>query len=58
MCDFCKENDFKRIVGVKIIFEYENPEAKGYPDISFWKDTYGTKQCPICRRILEHCKDY
>lgn len=57
MCDFCKENDFKRIVGVKIIFEYENPEAKGYPDISFWKDTYGTKQCPICRRILEHCKE-
>lgn len=53
-CKVCEENGNKKIKSIKIIVEYENPNAQGYPDVCFWEEKYTTKQCPVCKRkILE-----
>lgn len=49
-CIVCDENKNKKVTNFKIIVEYENPNAQGYPDLCFWEEKYSTKQCPVCKR--------
>lgn len=52
-CNYCKENKFEKLKGIKIIYEYENPEAYGYPEIVNWNRTYDTNCCPVCGRKIK-----
>lgn len=53
-CTMCEENSNKKVKKIKIIVEFENPNAHGYPEICNWEAQYSTKQCPVCRRkVLE-----
>lgn len=52
MCEFCDENETKKIIEAKIIVKYENPEAYGYPEVAYWDEEYELKTCPICNRKL------
>lgn len=52
-CKYCKESKEKKVIGIKIIYEYENPEAMGYPDIAYWKRCYTMNSCPICGRKVK-----
>ena len=54
-CNYCAENSDAKIKKIRIIYEYENPNAYGYPEVCFWNKKITVKQCPICgRRIYEN----
>ena len=52
-CKYCEENKYAKIKKVKVIYEYENPEAQGYPEIVYWKRPYAVDYCPICGRKID-----
>ena len=35
------ETPTKRISDIKVVIEYENPQAYSYPDVAHWEDEYG-----------------
>lgn len=51
-CKYCKESKEEKVIGIKIVYEYENPESMGYPDIAYWEQWYTTNSCPICGRKI------
>lgn len=55
-CKYCEENKYKKIKAVKIIYQYENPEAYGYPEVAFWNETYDIICCPLCGRKIREVK--
>lgn len=52
-CIVCDENENKKVTNFKIIVEYENPYAFGYPEICNWHETFKTIRCPNCSRKIE-----
>ena len=55
-CKFCKESEKAKIKNVKIIYEYEDPEAYGYPEPAYWSKEIDTFFCPMCGRKIEGSK--
>ena len=55
-CKYCVETKEEKIIGVRIIYQYENPEAMVYPDIAYWEKGYTTNRCPICGRKIKDTK--
>ena len=51
-CKFCKENERSKIKNVKIIYEYEDPKAYGYPEPAYWSKEIDTFFCPMCGRVV------
>ena len=51
-CKFCKENERSKIKNVKIIYEYEDPEAYGFPEPAYWSEEIDTFFCPMCGRVV------
>lgn len=55
-CNYCEENKFEKLKAIKIIYQWENPEAHGYPEIAYWNRTYDTNCCPICGRKFKEVR--
>lgn len=53
-CEYCKEGRNGIIREVKVVYEYEDPYARGFPEVCFWNKVYQTNGCPICGRKLEN----
>ncbi|CEK34279.1 hypothetical protein UMC2_34901 [[Clostridium] sordellii] len=53
MCEFCNENETKKIIDIEVIIKYENPKAYGYPEVAYWDEKYKLENCPICYRKLK-----
>ncbi|MCR5143420.1 MAG: hypothetical protein K6C68_13025 [Ruminococcus sp.] len=51
-CKFCKENERSKIKNVKIIYEYEDPKAYGFPEPAHWSEEIDTFFCPMCGRVV------
>ena len=51
-CKYCEEDARKKILGIKITFHYENPEAYGFPEKCYWDDEYHVDSCPFCGRKI------
>lgn len=51
-CKFCKESKRSKIKNVKIIYEYEDPEAYGFPEPAYWSKEIDTFFCPMCGRVV------
>jgi hypothetical protein len=51
-CKFCKENERSKIKNVKIIYEYEDPKAYGFPEPVYWSEEIDTFFCPMCGRVV------
>ena len=51
-CKFCKESERSKIKNVKIIYEYEDPKAYGFPEPIYWSKEIDTFFCPICGRVV------
>ena len=51
-CKFCKENERSKIKNVKIIYEYEDPKAYGFPEPAYWSKEIDTFFCPMCGRVV------
>ena len=56
-CQYCEESKFEKLKAIKIIYQWENPEAHGYPEIAYWNRTYDIVRCPICGRKISKIKD-
>lgn len=55
-CKFCKESEKAKIKNVKISYEYENPEAYGFPEVRHWTKDVDIFFCPMCGRKIEGSK--
>lgn len=51
-CKFCKENERSKIKNVKIIYEYEDPKAYGFPEPAYWSEEIDIFFCPMCGRVV------
>ena len=45
------ETPTKKISGVTLIIEYDNPQAYGYPEVCHWSEEYGFDVDEIRRKI-------
>lgn len=55
-CKFCRESAKAKIRNIKIKYEYENPEAYGFPEVVHWQEEYETSFCPMCGRVINDSK--
>ena len=55
-CKFCKESEKAKIKNVKICYEYENPDAYGFPEICRWTKDVDIFFCPMCGRKIDGSK--
>ena len=52
-CPYCKESETKKIVDITVTFNFDNPKAISYPDVSRWHKDYHINICPMCgRKVL------
>lgn len=56
-CDICLEEERCVIEGVRVIIEYTDPLAYGYPEIVHWTEQYALLVCPFCGRALKNLKE-
>lgn len=52
MCEYCSKNKNKKLLGIEVIFKYDNPEAYGYPEIVYYNNKVELDYCPMCGRKL------
>jgi len=51
MCKYCENSNTRYLKRVRVIFEYENPQAVSYPDVANYNNEYIVNQCPMCKEV-------